>query len=592
MKKLRVLLLVLAASLLACSEVAVTGTPPACQHEANCTDASDCDCPDGYTASCVTDQCLCLTAEESQECYPLTRGEFVDQLVRKLINLDEYVPPETPSYPDVPADNPYYAAIEAATELGIIQAYPNGYFEPENQLNRAEGTKIVIVGINGLDNYVVPATPTYLDVAPGDWYFDHVEAATQLDLTHGYVNQDGSPTGYFGPGDLASSCFMDAMMAHAKFPQISADEITITIGEINYTNMIAVEGEADISSVKYRVFYTSADHPLNDLTVINQPDGEQTASLPTLGIEWVFVSCTPPSGFGNWSYVVTPLVDGVAQFSNLNCYDETGNGLEVDVGYDVAHISLVGDILSGQVFRLVLDDDRLAESQAEVPMGTVRRTRLYFANAPMNSTLYNGENTLYKVEARAHVNGFGSLARLVFETGPVDADSGDELRLNYFRLYRGSTLVNTSIFDGNLNDLTGSSFLTGPEIVVSFLNEETIAPGTTQTYTLKAMVSGVEQNDWVATALTPLDDDLPVTGKTGDTTPNTAKIVSSIDSVGLFINTTYFQAYIPSDRNVIWSDWSASSHAYGIADGTSSYDWTNGYRLGVGDLMAVTLTNN
>lgn len=583
------------------TEVIPSDAGPSDAGPAGCQSPEDCNCGSGmsnpYNATCTDGMCYC--EEKNKECYLLKRGEFIFELMNKMVYLGDYVPPEQ-YYSDVPPDYPYYLAIEAATELGIIKGYADadggsmGTFGPEDNLNRAEGAKVIITAINGLSGLPQPFTPHYLDVPSDAWFFVYVEAATVLNLTHGYVNQDGTPTGYYGPADVASSCFMNGMMAHANIPHISFPyEITIAIEQINDTNPIVIEGETELLSVRYKVFGTSAQNPLNDIRVINQPDGEGTAPQSTLGTEDVFISCAPPSGIGTYTVYASTPVNGVAQFNSLNCYDETGNGLEVQLGYNVAHFSVVGDILSGQVFRIVLDDDRLQDIQASVPLHTVRKTLLTFANTPSNSSLSNGMGkTLFPFQVKAHPNGAGELARLVFMADKYDANGNGSLKLSGFKLSDGIDLIVANIFDQNGQDISDSGVLETSKFIVTFPNGVDIPAGTTKIFQLKATASGVEQGDSFTTRIDFGDDDLMVTGKTGETTPNTARLISSIDTVGLFPNLAYWLFSTPEDRNVIWSDRSADAHHYSIEDSASSYDFTNGYKLSVSQLNAVTITAN
>jgi len=50
----------------------------------------------------------------------------------------------TTGFSDVPSDYLYYDGITYVQSAGIATGYPNGTFKPENPVNRAEFTKIVI----------------------------------------------------------------------------------------------------------------------------------------------------------------------------------------------------------------------------------------------------------------------------------------------------------------------------------------------------------------------------------------------------------------------------------------------------------------
>ncbi|KFI34921.1 hypothetical protein HX99_07080, partial [Peptococcaceae bacterium SCADC1_2_3] len=96
----------------------------------------------------------------------------------------ETILPQSCVYSDVPEN--YWAAgvIKELCEKGILDGYPDGTFRPRNDITRAEFTKIIAVALGLAEED--PATPTFKDVAPGDWYYGVVEAAAKADLVKGY----------------------------------------------------------------------------------------------------------------------------------------------------------------------------------------------------------------------------------------------------------------------------------------------------------------------------------------------------------------------------------------------------------------------
>jgi len=97
------------------------------------------------------------------------------------------------SFPDVPNDHKYAAAIEYFHERGIIEGYSDSTFRPDQPANRAEALKIILlssdvsVDINDLGDDVFP------DVTSEDWFYAYIKKAVELDIVEGYDD------GYFRP---------------------------------------------------------------------------------------------------------------------------------------------------------------------------------------------------------------------------------------------------------------------------------------------------------------------------------------------------------------------------------------------------------
>lgn len=113
-------------------------------------------------------------------------------------------------FTDVSSESPYYDALVYLKEQGIIGGYPDGSFKPNNTINRAEFTKIIMGSVSTSEERAA----CYLDysvegsfmvtlfsdvelVAVGgnepSWYFDYVCQAKKMDIIGGY------PDGSFKP---------------------------------------------------------------------------------------------------------------------------------------------------------------------------------------------------------------------------------------------------------------------------------------------------------------------------------------------------------------------------------------------------------
>ena len=96
-------------------------------------------------------------------------------------------------FTDVPALHPYLPAIRWGKASGVLSGYPDGTFQPEATVNRAEILKIVLAA-KGIDATSGETTATFSDVEPGAWYAPYVRYAKDSGIIQGY------PDGTFKPG--------------------------------------------------------------------------------------------------------------------------------------------------------------------------------------------------------------------------------------------------------------------------------------------------------------------------------------------------------------------------------------------------------
>ena len=122
---------------------------------------------------------------------PVTRGEFTAIATRFFDYAARY---EQGAFTDVAGDEWYADHIQAGTDLGLIDGYPDGSFRPEESITRAEAAAIVNRVLNRrphgdrlLDE---AAMNTWPDNPEGAWYYVHIQEASN---THDYswVLKDG-----------------------------------------------------------------------------------------------------------------------------------------------------------------------------------------------------------------------------------------------------------------------------------------------------------------------------------------------------------------------------------------------------------------
>lgn len=110
------------------------------------------DVPNGYWAACDIDK---LAMNNVVVGYPdgmfkpgrdITRAEFATMLV-KGFNLDDCGMPQKALFKDVPQNNWANAAIAKAVDEDLLAGYPNGKFEPNHKVTRAEALTSIAKGM-------------------------------------------------------------------------------------------------------------------------------------------------------------------------------------------------------------------------------------------------------------------------------------------------------------------------------------------------------------------------------------------------------------------------------------------------------------
>ena len=99
---------------------------------------------------------------------------------------------------DLASNHPHFTAINYLYENGIIEGYSDNTFRPEQNVNRVEALKIILLGS---DIYVpeIQDQEIFPDVLHGTWYDKYVVKAKNLNIIKG-----DDLTGLFRPGDTVN----------------------------------------------------------------------------------------------------------------------------------------------------------------------------------------------------------------------------------------------------------------------------------------------------------------------------------------------------------------------------------------------------
>ncbi|MBN1495009.1 S-layer homology domain-containing protein [Candidatus Peregrinibacteria bacterium] len=98
-------------------------------------------------------------------------------------------------FPDINVDDPRCPAIEYVKKQGIFIGYPDGNFQPDNAINRAETVKVIIEGFNTPMTVADGTNLGFSDVEIDSWYMGYLKTAKQNGIIEGY------PDGTFKPSE-------------------------------------------------------------------------------------------------------------------------------------------------------------------------------------------------------------------------------------------------------------------------------------------------------------------------------------------------------------------------------------------------------
>ena len=102
------------------------------------------------------------------------------------------------AYPDVSPNHWAAKQIEILTEKGVIVGYPDGTFQPDENVTRAEFASMAIKAL-GQEHTTVAQPVSFTDIEPSFWAYDAIQKALYFDLIS--CPPEGQP---FRPADSVS----------------------------------------------------------------------------------------------------------------------------------------------------------------------------------------------------------------------------------------------------------------------------------------------------------------------------------------------------------------------------------------------------
>jgi hypothetical protein len=128
-----------------------------------------------------------------------TRGQ-----VAKIVVLAEgwvLVTPQEPTFTDVLTGSTFYEYVETLFAHGAINGYDDGTYRPNNDVTRAQVAKIVVLS-EGWAPFT-PTTPTFPDVPANHPFYTYIETAAEHAIVRGYPDGTYGPSNSATRGQLS-----------------------------------------------------------------------------------------------------------------------------------------------------------------------------------------------------------------------------------------------------------------------------------------------------------------------------------------------------------------------------------------------------
>lgn len=136
---------------------------------------------------------------DNEYIYIISNGAVQDSRFEDFYRSFKFLDP-TDIFTDIPADHPNATAIKALKKRGVVQGYADGTFRPNNHINRAEFTTIII---NTLQLPECENNFYISDVPEDSWYRSAVYTAVCFGYITGYPDKTFKPANLINTAEAA-----------------------------------------------------------------------------------------------------------------------------------------------------------------------------------------------------------------------------------------------------------------------------------------------------------------------------------------------------------------------------------------------------
>ncbi|MEZ4086745.1 MAG: S-layer homology domain-containing protein [Candidatus Gracilibacteria bacterium] len=232
------------------------------------------------------------------------------------------------TFPDVQPGDWFYSYVEDLVAMGVVNGSMSEY-RPADNVNRAEMAKLVVEGFD-IPLVETAGLQTFNDVPEGEWFHVYVETAYANGIVGGYLDDNGDPSGFFGPADSltreqsAKMLVLGAPMTintncGPSFPDVTTNMWSYNFVETLYVNSV-VDGYPDgtfgptlnINRAEIAKMVSNAMNP-----VLRPCGGFSVKSAKAMSETSVEACFTQEYG------------DGAMEVGNYMIEDQNGDGLDV-----------------------------------------------------------------------------------------------------------------------------------------------------------------------------------------------------------------------------------------------------------------------
>jgi len=112
------------------------------------------------------------------------------QFLTNTAIAQDVTPQEDTPFPDVQEGSRFYAPVEYFRNKNVISGYPDGTFRPNQEANRAEALKIILLASDIEVEELTSGLQIFPDVSLSDWFYNYVITAKDARIIDGY--EDGT----------------------------------------------------------------------------------------------------------------------------------------------------------------------------------------------------------------------------------------------------------------------------------------------------------------------------------------------------------------------------------------------------------------
>lgn len=157
---------------------------------------------------------------------------------------------DEPLFSDVAVEDKHYVAIKYLKDKGLVEGYEDGTFRSLQEINRAEALK-VLLGAIPRETDSEPGDFHFPDVSPTDWFFGFVVQAWNGELVQGYPDGFFHPEQTINKAEslkialIHEGGFIPEEATAPPYTDVSTDDWFAPYAEVAKNRTIFLEGRSD-----------------------------------------------------------------------------------------------------------------------------------------------------------------------------------------------------------------------------------------------------------------------------------------------------------------------------------------------------------